>query len=338
MENQKPTLPQDPAEVVAATGTTLPSGSTSVAAQIIRKPDWLKVRAPGGEKYLEIKARLRELKLHTVCEEARCPNIGECWQGGTATIMLLGDVCTRGCRFCAVKTGKPGGVVDRDEPDKVGGLIGASGLEYVVLTSVNRDDLEDGGAGHFADTVRAIKKNKQEVLCEALVPDFQGSLAAVETLVLSGVDVYAHNVETVRRLTPRVRDRRATYDQSLRVLKAAKEISNRFFEEKRISRPMFTKTSIQVGHGETHEEILETLNDLRESLVDVVTFGQYLQPTRKHLKVADFISPLQFRIWEEKAKELGFLYVASGPLVRSSYRAGEYFMTNMLKGKTNHGV
>ncbi len=301
-----------------------------------KKPDWLKVRAPGGENYLKIKEQLRSLKLYTVCEEARCPNMGECWSGGTATIMLLGDVCTRGCRFCAVKTGRPGGIVDTEEPTKVGGLIAESGLSYVVLTSVNRDDLPDGGAGHFAKTISEIKKNKSEVLCEALVPDFKGDLSGVETLVRSGVDVYAHNIETVRRLTPKVRDPRATYDQSLKTLKAAKEISKDLYAKGEISHPVYTKSSIQVGHGETNEEVLEALKDLRANDVDVVTFGQYLQPTKKHLNVVDFVSPIQFKIWEEKATAMGFAYVASGALVRSSYKAGEYFIENMIK--TTRGV
>jgi len=305
------------------------SAAPSNAAQ--RKPEWLKVRAPGGEKFLQIKEQLRALKLFTVCEEARCPNMGECWSGGTATIMLLGDVCTRGCRFCAVKTGKTGSAVDTEEPRKVGGLISDSGLEYVVLTSVNRDDLPDGGAMHFADTIREIKARAPHILCEALVPDFQGNIEAVEVLSASGLEVYAHNVETVRRLTPRVRDRRATYDQSLKVLLAAKEISERQARDGVRKVPVYTKSSIQVGHGETDEEVMECLRDLRAHRVDVVTFGQYLQPSRKHLKVAEYVSPLQFRIWEEKARAMGFVYVASGPLVRSSYKAGEFFMTNLLK-------
>lgn len=330
MENQKPTI--------SAPQQTTPPGETQTGNSLPnRKPEWLKVRAPGGERFVAIKQKLRDLNLHTVCEEARCPNIGECWQGGTATIMLLGDVCTRGCRFCAVKTGKPGGVVDTDEPVKVAGLIAESGLDYIVLTSVNRDDLPDGGAKHFADTVAEIKKRAPQVLCETLVPDFQGNIGAVETLLLGGVDVYAHNIETVRRLTPRVRDRRATYDQSLKVLLAAREVTERLTAEGRISRPVFTKTSIQVGHGETEDEVFETLKDLRAHRVDIVTFGQYLQPTKKHLKVVDFVSPLKFRVWEDQAKQLGFLYSASGPLVRSSYRAGEYFIANMLRGKT-HGI
>ena len=304
----------------------------------VKKPEWLKVRAPGGEKFVEIKQKLRELNLFTVCEEARCPNMGECWSGGTATVMLLGDVCTRGCRFCAVKTGRPGGVVDENEPQKVGGLIAQSGLEYVVLTSVNRDDLADGGATHFAQTVREIKKNAPQILCETLVPDFQGDLTAVEKLLMGGVDVYAHNVETVRRLTPKVRDRRATYDQSLKVLRAAREIGDRLLNEGKIQHKVYVKTSIQVGHGETPEEVHETLVDLRNNFVDVVTFGQYLQPSKKHLKVVEYISPLQFKIYEEKAQRLGFLYTASGPLVRSSYKAGEYFMNHKIREERLEGV
>jgi lipoic acid synthetase len=282
------------------------------------KPDWLKVRAPGGENYLRIKERLRELKLFTVCEEARCPNIGECWSGGTATIMLLGDVCTRGCRFCAVKTGRPGGVVDLDEPRKVGGLIVESGLEYVVLTSVNRDDLSDGGARHFADTIRRIKEGDPHILCEALVPDFQGRRESVEELVRSGVDVYAHNIETVRRLTPRVRDRRATYDQSLEVLSYAREHAAAALAAGELEHPVYTKSSIQVGHGETDEEVEQTMVDLRAAGVDVVTFGQYLRPTRKHLPVVEFVSPLRFRIWEERARKRGF---STWPRDRSCVRA-----------------
>lgn len=301
------------------------------------KPEWLKVRAPGGESYLRIKERLRELKLFTVCEEARCPNMGECWSGGTATIMLLGDVCTRGCRFCAVKTGRPGGVVDTDEPRKVGGLIAESGLEYVVLTSVNRDDLPDGGARHFADTIRTTKEKNPKVLLEALVPDFQGRLESVEELVRSGVDVYAHNIETVRRLTPRVRDRRATYDQSLATLKHAREFAQAALGRGELAHDVITKSSIQVGHGETDDEIEQALVDLRAANVDVVTFGQYLRPTRKHLPVVEFVSPLKFRIWEERAQKLGFLYVASGPLVRSSYKAGEYFLNNMIRNQRGQG-
>ncbi len=314
----------------------------------IRKPEWLKVRAPGGDSFLRIKDELRSLKLHTVCEEARCPNLGECWSVGTATIMVLGDVCTRGCKFCAIKTGNPRGVVDENEPEKVAGLIAQSHLEYVVLTSVDRDDLADQGAGHFARTVENIKRLAPHILVETLVPDFSGVTDCVETLVNSGVDVFAHNVETVERLQKKVRDPRAGYKQSLLVLKHAKE----FFESKSLKvvddtgvrpieapRKFLTKTSIMLGLGETYDEIHQTLKDLREHAVDVVTFGQYLQPTKRHLKVEAYVSPEQFDHWAGVARDLGFAYVASGPLVRSSYKAGEYFLSNLLKTKEplNHG-
>ena len=287
-----------------------------------RKPDWLKVRAPGGERYTDIKTKLRDLKLFTVCEEARCPNMGECWSGGTATIMLLGDTCTRGCHFCAVKTGRPGGIVDELEPEKVAGLIAESGLEYIVLTSVNRDDLSDGGADHFARTVEGIKARAPKILCEALVPDFKGDITAVERLAKSGLDVYAHNIETVKSLQKKVRDPRANYEQSMKVLWAAKKISNG---------KMLTKTSIQLGHGECDEEVLQTLKDLRANLVDVVTFGQYLQPTKDHLPVVEYVKPEKYKFWEDISYEMGFVYVASGPLVRSSYKAGEFYLTSLLK-------
>jgi len=290
----------------------------------LHKPEWLKIRPPAGQQYLKIKSKLKELKLHTVCEEAHCPNLAECWSSGTATIMLLGDVCTRGCRFCAVKTGKVGVPLDPNEPEKVASIIAESGLDYVVLTSVNRDDLPDGGASHFAKTVQEIKKRNASILCETLVPDFQGDLQAIEVLLMSGVDVYAHNIETVRSLTPRVRDRRAQYDQSLKVLKSAKACS------KALHKRVFTKSSIQLGHGEKDEEVLETLQDLRSYDVDIVTFGQYLRPTKKHLPVVEYLSPKKFKFWENKGLECGFIFVASGPLVRSSYKAGEYFIKNLV--------
>ena len=302
----------------------------------LKKPEWLKVRAPGGEKYAHIKKKLGELKLATVCEEARCPNLGECWSGGTATIMLLGEICTRGCRFCAVTSGKPGGVVDHDEPVKVGGLVAESGLEYVVLTSVNRDDLPDGGSTHFAQTIIEIKKRSSEILTEALVPDFQGEMSAIEKLARTGLDVFAHNVETVRSQTARVRDRRASYDQTMKVLWGAKKIGEKLYAEGVRESKMYTKTSIQLGHGEKEDEVLECLKDLRKNLVDIVTFGQYLQPTKKHLPVMEYVSPQKFKYWEDVSKELGFVYVASGPLVRSSYKAGEYFITNMIQKEKHH--
>lgn len=287
------------------------------------KPEWLKVKAPAGEKYLEIKDMLSELKLATVCQEARCPNIAECWSGGTATFMLMGDTCTRGCRFCAVKTGNPRGKIDNEEPEKVGWAISQMKLDYVVITSVTRDDLPDQGADHFARTVRTIKKNNPDLIVEILTPDFKGNLDCVKTLVESKPDVFAQNIETVERLTHPVRDRRAGYGQTMSVLKAVKE-----FDSTR-----YTKSSLMLGLGETDEEILQTLRDLRDVGCDVVTFGQYLQPTPRHLKVQNFITPAVFESWQKTAEEMGFLYVASGPLVRSSYRAGEFFMKGVIDAR-----
>ncbi len=304
-----------------------------MTARYTPKPAWLKVRAPAGEKYLEIKDMLGELKLATVCQEAKCPNMAECWSGGTATFMLMGEVCTRGCRFCAVKTGNPKGVIDNDEPYKVGFAISKMKLEYVVLTSVDRDDLPDEGASHFAKTIETIKSQRPDMIVEILTPDFKGNHALVKVLVDAKPDVFAHNIETVYRLqnenTPpskRVRDPRANYWQSMGVLKAVKE-----FDPTR-----YTKSSIMLGLGEEDEEVLQTLKDLRSVGCDVVTFGQYLQPTPRHLKVEAFISPEKFKYWQTVAEEMGFLYVASGPLVRSSYRAGEFFMKGIIeKQKAN---
>jgi lipoic acid synthetase len=289
------------------------------------KPPWLKVRAPGGARYTEIKERLRRLELHTVCEEAQCPNIGECWGGGTATLMLLGDICTRGCRFCAVTTGKPRGV-DTAEPEKVAATVSEMGLDYVVLTSVNRDDLPDGGADHFARTVENIKRLDARILVETLVPDFRGNLDSVARLVQGHPDVFAHNLETVRRLQRVVRDVRATYAQSLGVLRAAKSMAQA------AGHRMLTKTSIMLGCGETDAEVLEAMHDLRDNEVDVVTFGQYLRPSAKHLAVERFVPPETFAMLEREARNLGFLYCASGPLVRSSYRAGEFYIRGVLEG------
>ncbi|MFN7262955.1 MAG: lipoyl synthase [Pseudobdellovibrionaceae bacterium] len=287
----------------------------------IPKPDWLKVRAPTGENYNRIKNMLGDLKLATVCQEAKCPNMGECWGGGTATFMLMGEVCTRGCKFCHVKTGNPKGKLDPLEPEKVGYSIAQMGLEYVVITSVDRDDLSDQGAGHFARTIRTIKKLDQHVIVEILTPDFRGELDLVSQLVDSKPDVFAHNVETVERLQRTVRDPRANYQQSLSVLEHVKK-----YDPTR-----YTKTSIMLGLGETDEEVLQTLKDLRSIDCDVVTFGQYLQPTKRHLEVKEYITPEKFKWWQETAEAMGFLYVASGPLVRSSYRAGEFFMKGVIE-------
>ncbi len=285
------------------------------------KPEWLKVRSPVGENYFEIKKLLRSLDLVTVCEEARCPNIGECWNGGTATFMLLGEVCTRGCRFCSVKTGNPRGKVDADEPEKVGQAIAKMGLDYVVITSVDRDDLPDEGSGHFARTVQVIKEHNKRLLVEVLTPDFKGNEDYIGKIVDAKPDVFAHNVETVERLQKRVRDPRAGYKQSMDVLGYVKKHDP----------SRYTKTSLMLGLGETDPEIMTTLQDLRAVDCDVVTFGQYLQPTKLKLKVEEFVTPEKFAYWKKVAEDMGFLYVASGPLVRSSYRAGEFFMASMIK-------
>ncbi len=292
-----------------------------------RKPEWLRVRPPSGENYAHLKTLLRSLDLHTVCEEAHCPNVGECWGGGTATIMLLGDTCTRGCRFCAVTSGNPRGAIDVDEPRKVAGAIAELGLTYVVLTSVDRDDLPDGGAGHFAQTIREIKARDADVLVEALIPDFQGDLAAVRTVVDANPDVLDHNIETVRRLQHPVRDRRAGYEQSLAVLRGAKSMRD----------GLYTKSSIMLGLGESHDEVLETMHDLRDAGVDILTLGQYLRPSAWHLPVQEFVPPERFDAYRREAEAMGFLYAAAGPLVRSSYRAGEFFLENVLRGRGARG-
>lgn len=285
------------------------------------KPDWLRVTLPGGERYLNVRETLKRLKLHTVCEEAQCPNVGECWGGGTATVMLMGETCTRGCRFCDVNTGKPG-PLDPDEPRHLGEAIAELGLDYVVVTSVNRDDLPDGGAGHFAEAIRELKARSPKLLVEVLIPDFQGLESALDLIIEAKPDVVAHNIETVRSLSRRVRDVRASYDQSLKVLAYLKGRGARF-----------TKSSIQIGHGEQDGEVRETLRDLRAHQVDIVTLGQYLRPSAKHLPVQEFVRPEWFEAWRVEAEQQGFLFAASGPLVRSSYRAGELFLKAHLGGE-----
>ena len=286
-----------------------------------RKPPWLKVSLPSGDNYFRIRRLMQSLNLATVCQEAHCPNIGECWSGGTATIMLMGEVCTRGCRFCNVKTGNPKGVLDKDEPVKVAEAISQLNLDYVVLTSVDRDDLPDEGAGHFAKTVKELKNRIPNLLVEVLTPDFKGRTDCIKTILSASPDVFAHNVETVERLTPKVRDRRAGYKQSLRVLEMAKQFSNKV---------LYTKSSLMLGLGETYKEIHTTLRDLRGVGCDIVTFGQYLRPKKRHLPVKEYVTPQKFQEWKDQALKMGFLYVASGPLVRSSYRAGEFFIKNLI--------
>ena len=292
-----------------------------------RLPEWFKVKPPGGQAYAAIKQALRERGLSTVCEEARCPNLAECWSGGskgvgTATIMVMGGTCTRGCRFCSVPTGKPG-ALDGEEPRKASETVGLMGVGYVVITSVDRDDLPDGGADHFGRVIERCKADHPELLVEVLTPDFQGDEDALRRIVEAKPDVVAHNVETVRRLTPSVRDRRAGYDQTLQVLRDYKRLGARF-----------TKTSIMLGLGETPGEVEECLRDLRDVGVDIVTFGQYLRPTQeaRHLAVTEFVHPKQFDAYADLARRMGFLYVASGPLVRSSYKAGELFLEGMIRG------
>ena len=289
----------------------------------VPKPEWLKVRPPSGEAYARVKELLRSLDLHTVCKEAHCPNVWECWGGGTATIMLMGDTCTRGCRFCAVKSGNPHGILDLDEPRKVAMAVAEMDLSYVVLTSVDRDDLPDGGAAHFAKTVRDIKARRPDMLVEALIPDFRGDLAAVRQVVESGVDVLDHNVETVERLQGTVRDRRANYAQSLAVLRGAKTMRE----------GLFTKSSIMLGLGETRDEILQTMQDLRASDVDILTLGQYLRPSSWHIAVQEYVPPETFDGLRAAGEAMGFAYVAAGPLIRSSYRAGEFFMEKVIRAR-----
>ena len=314
-----------------------------------RKPEWLKTSPPAGDRFGEIRETLRDRGLHTVCEEANCPNLGECWSGGaggsadtggagsgapdtdagsgapgtdaggsgggTATFMLMGERCSRGCNFCDVETGGMD-PLDEAEPENVADAVQEIGLDYVVLTSVDRDDLADQGAGHFADTVRAIKRRDPSILVEALIPDFQGEATLVGEVIDAGPDVVAHNVETVDRLQWPVRDRRAGYEQSLGVLRQVAAESD-----------AYAKTSVMLGVGEYDHEVYETLRDLRAVGVDVVTLGQYMQPSRSHLEVSDYVHPDVFETWRAVAEEeLGFLYCASGPLVRSSYRAGELFV------------
>jgi len=284
-----------------------------------RLPEWLRAPLPGGARYAAIKARLRARGLHTVCEEAQCPNIGECWNEGTATIMLLGDTCTRTCRFCAVRSGPHPPPPDPAEPDHAARQVEAMALDYVVLTSVNRDDLPDGGAGHFAAAVAAIRALNPATLIEVLTPDFAGRRCDVATVVAAGPDVFAHNVETVESLQRALRDRRASFDQSLQVLAAAKAAAP----------ALLTKSSLMLGAGETDAEVDAALVALRAVDCDAVTLGQYLRPSPWHHPVARFVPPEEFDHWRLRSSELGFRYCASGPLVRSSYRAGEHYLRGL---------
>ena len=284
------------------------------------KPNWLRIVNHTTPAYTHVKEQVKKHRLATVCEEAKCPNIAECWSHGTATIMLMGSVCTRACRFCAVDTGNPHGWLDQDEPENTSRTVALMNLDYVVLTSVNRDDLPDGGAMHYADTIRAIKNRCPQTKIEALTPDFQGIQKDVAVLLDSGVDVFAQNVETVERMTHPVRDNRAGYWQTLNVLAFAK-----------VYRPdVLTKTSLMLGIGETDEEIIQTMDDLRAQQIDILTLGQYLQPTKHHLPVQRYVTPEKFSQLRDIGLQKGFFEVASGPLVRSSYRADRIFKRDNL--------
>lgn len=283
----------------------------AIASPAGAKPPWLRAKIAGGGRYAEVRGVVREHRLATVCEESLCPNMGECWGHGTATLMLMGSVCTRACRFCAVDTGNPQGWLDAAEPANSARTVALMGLKYVVLTSVDRDDLPDGGAAHYAACIRAIRAASPGTAVEALTPDFGGDPVAVGRVVAEDLAVFAHNLETVRRLTPAVRDRRAAYDQSLAVLRLAKA-----------ARPnLLTKSSLMLGLGEEPGEVQAAMQDLRESGVDILTLGQYLRPTVNHLPVDRYVHPEEFAALREQGLGLGFLEVVSGPLVRSSYRA-----------------
>ena len=277
----------------------------------LKKPSWLRVKAEFNPNFLKVKNQVSEKRLNTVCEEAHCPNISECWSAGTATFMLMGSVCTRACKFCSVDTGNPKGWLDHDEPMNTAKAVQKMGLKYVVLTSVNRDDLPDGGAQHFANTVKLIKELNPKTAVEALTPDFKGLKSSIDTLVNCGLEVFAQNIETVERLTHQVRDIRAGYQQTLDVLS----------ESKKINPDVLTKTSIIVGLGETDSEIEETMDDLIKHNVDILTIGQYLRPTLNHHPIERWVTPEEFEKYREVGLKKGFLEVMSGPMVRSSYRA-----------------
>jgi len=297
------------------------SKTLQIQQQPFDKPEWLRVRYPSGENYDKIKEILRNRNLHTVCEEAHCPNIAECWGGGTATFMLLGDTCTRGCRFCMVKSGNPRGELDIFEPTKVAETVAALQLKYVVLTSVDRDDLADGGASHFSFTIKAIRQRDPKVIIEVLIPDFNGRISDIQRVIDAEPDVIAHNIETTESLTPKIRDPRATYQQSLRVLRTLKDLNLN----------IFSKSSIMLGLGETESDIRQTLCDLRNVKVDILTLGQYLRPSKGHVPLVEYVPPERFNYYKHVAEQLGFLYVAAGPFVRSSYRAGEFFLESLIR-------
>jgi len=279
------------------------------------KPLWLKVRPPTGIKFQRLQKALNDNHLNTVCQSANCPNVGDCWTRGTATFMIMGSICTRNCRFCAVEKGREGEPIDPIEPERIAAAVNETELRHVVLTSVDRDDLKDGGAGHFADCIRALKRLDRDISIEALIPDFQGDTLCLQKIIEAGPDIIAHNIETTEEFQALVRDRRAGYGLSLEVLEQIKQLSQ-------IIR---TKSSLMLGLGETEVMILRTLTDLKNAGVDIITLGQYLRPTRHHLEVHEYLPPEKFEYYKKKAQDMGFRYVVSGPLVRSSYDPEEHF-------------
>jgi len=285
-----------------------------------KKPEWIKVRPAASEGYFYLKERTKELGLSTVCQEARCPNIGECWSQKTLTIMIMGDTCTRFCKFCNVKTGKGTGWLDENEPAHTASLLKPLDLHYVVITSVDRDDLPDNGAAHFAKTISITKQECPNTTLEVLIGDLQGSFDNLKTIVDSRPDVISHNLETVKRLTPKVRDRRATYIQSLTQLKRVKELNP----------AIFTKSALMLGLGEEKVEVIEAMRDMREHGIDFLSIGQYLRPSENHLPVIRYAEPKEFDELKLIGEDMGFLMVASGPLVRSSYKAGEFFIKEYI--------
>lgn len=317
--------------------------SVNKSGKSLRLPEWLKTEIPCGGSVARLQKQLRSLNLHTVCEEARCPNISECWTAGkstaaTATIMIMGDTCTRGCRFCSVKTSPNPPPLDPDEPVNTAEAISKWDVDYIVITSVDRDDLGDGGARHIAKTIRQIKVRKPSIIVECLVPDFRGCTDSIHTVVRASPEVYAHNIETVESLQRVVRDHRAGYIQSLRSLETAKERSNRLVSSGDADFLVITKSSIMLGLGEKEKEVMIALKDLRQAGVDCVTIGQYVQPTKRHLKVKEYIHPDKFDYWAKIGNDLGFLYTASGPLVRSSYRAGEYYIKHIIDQRKRKNI
>ena len=295
----------------------MPPSSESVPLHI-QKPAWLKTKITGGQNYFDVKRNLRSRKLVTVCEEAKCPNIGQCWNTLTATFMVLGDTCTRACRFCNIKTGNPAGIVSSREPQDVAESSKAMGLDYVVLTMVDRDDLADGGASHVAQVIATTIKHNPQILVEVLAGDFAGDLDAIKLIISQNVSVYAHNIETVRRLSPRVRDRRADYDTSLAILKRAHQLGQD-------RSGLLTKSALMVGLGETPEEVTQSMVDLRKVGCDLLTIGQYMRPSKKHLAIKEWVKPEIFGLYEKKAYELGFLGVTAKPLARSSFMAKDLY-------------